>query len=178
MALGVPRYTIAAAAAANVLVAVLATSVKGRWRNIVPIVPVLGCALALPLAYERDKPDWRAAARYLDLDCRADSTIVFFPKEGAEWYAGMLEVGVSHYAGVAASRPIVILQQPADARLLRKLASRGGTIDVISGSAPPEKILPGCVVRSETLFPFIGSCARVEVQPAAATAAADHTTMR
>jgi hypothetical protein len=90
----------------------------------------------------------------------------------------MLEVGVSHYAGPAASRPIVILQQPADARLLRDLAARGGTIDVISGSAPPDRILPGCIVRSQALFPFIGSCARVEVPPAAITAAADHTMMR
>jgi uncharacterized membrane protein len=178
VALGIPRYTIAAAAAANVLVAVLATSVRGRWRHLVPMVPVLGCALALPLAYERDKPDWRAAAQYLDRDCRTDSTIVFFPKDGADWYAGMLEVGVSHYAGAASGRPIVILQQPADARLLRDLAARGGTIDVISGSAPPGKILPGCIVRSQALFPFIGSCARVQVPPAAVTAAADHAMVR
>jgi hypothetical protein len=163
MALAMPRYTLAAGAAAVVLAAVIAASAPPRrWLRVVaPSALLAACALALPQAYVRYRPDFCTLAEYLDVDCHDDGAIVLYPTAREQWYAGLLEVALIHYAPHL-QRPTVLLQCPADDDLERQLAP-DGVIDVVSGSLPAEQILPGCHVLTEIYFPLIGSCARVRL---------------
>lgn len=164
-ALGIARYTLPAAAAANILAIALMAQLRGRLRWIAPSIVVLGCILALPLSYDRSKPDWRAFASYLNSECHSDSVIVIASSPDRDWYAGMLNIGLAHYAQQW-NRPVVILTAPANQQVLRQL-SGVGTIDIISASLPAEQLLPGCVVRDSTYFPFIGTCQRAALSATA-----------
>ncbi|HEY7089565.1 MAG TPA: glycosyltransferase family 39 protein [Tepidisphaeraceae bacterium] len=158
------RYTLPAAAATCVLAAVVMSSIRSVWiRHVAPAVLVLACVLALPLSYDRDKPDWRQLATFVDRYCADDSTIVFFPNFQGNWYAGVLEIGLTHYSHDPKRREIV-LENPADDLLVDRLRG-AGMIDVVSGSDSPEAILPGCQVQSQAVFPGIGICSRVTVPP-------------
>jgi uncharacterized membrane protein len=99
-------------------------------------------ACALPLAYDKPTPDVRAVAELLDNEIRPGDVVAFYPTEGADWYAGNVWLGVSHYSR-SFPWPTVILSKPADDVLLAAL--RGHNVWLVSGSnrRSAEQIIPG-----------------------------------
>ncbi|HMB96285.1 MAG TPA: glycosyltransferase family 39 protein [Tepidisphaeraceae bacterium] len=158
------RYTLPAAAAANVLVAILFIHLRGWMRHIVPATLALCAAMTLPLSYNRHKPDWHQLADYIDHNCRSDSLFVLYPDERSSAYTGLLDMGLSHYSQSWGQRPTVLLDRPADQKLIRQFRPNK-VIDVISGSIEAQDIIPGCKVLETIYFPEIGICSRVEMPP-------------
>ena len=126
----------------------------------IPAVIVLGCCMSLPLSYNRDGPDWREFAGYLDNTCKDDPVVLLYREPYADGSIGIWDVGLSHYER-SQNRSLVILTKPADGALLASLRTRG-PIDIVSISSPPDEILPGCTVLQSETFPYVGSCTRVE----------------
>ena len=162
LALEVMRYTLPAAAAANMLAACAVAAAPRRFRHVIPATLLVACMMALPLSYQHDGPDWRQFAGYLDKDCKNDSIIVIYRQPYADGSIGVWDVGLSHYDTLR-DRPIVILSKPADTAVLSRLQGRG-VVDIIAVSTPASDILPGCKVLQSASFPYVGSCTRVDLK--------------
>jgi hypothetical protein len=163
LALGMMRYTLPAAAAANMIAACAGLALPARYRQLIPAAMVLGGLMALPLSYDRTGPDWREFAGYLDNKCKGDSIVVIYREPYSDGSIGVWDVGLSRYEQ-SRNRAIVILSKPADSGLLATLRRRG-PIDLISISTPADTILPGCTVLQAEAFPYVGSCTRVDFRP-------------
>jgi uncharacterized membrane protein len=160
------RYTLPAAAAANILVAILLSSMNSKWlRHAAPAALALAAAMTLPLSYSRNKPDWRPLAKYIDNTCKSDALFVLYPDVYGFPYDGVMDMGLSHYSR-SWGKPILALDRPADEKVLNSLPTNV-VIDVISGSMDPQQILPGCKVFCEIYYPEIGTLSRVEIPSAA-----------
>jgi uncharacterized membrane protein len=160
------RYTVAAAAAANILIAIILAN-SDRWlRHSALAVILLSSAMTLPLSYGRNKPDWRPMASYIDKNAKSDSVAVYFPDYQSFAYAGLMKIALSHYSRNMPEQ-VVMLDHPADASLLQQLRSHG-VIDVISGGAEPDEILSNCKLIGQSSFPGVGSFSRVELPPSVA----------
>ncbi len=163
LALTIPRYTLPAATAGCILIPVLLAAAAEHWnaraRALLPWAAALACVLALPNSYERDKPDVRTLAQYLNTTCRHDSALVFYNPPAFDWFSPLLDLDLSHYTQ-SVDRPTAILSTGADQHLIAELR-RYGVVDVVFDGEDLAEILPGCRVLETETFPFVGACARI-----------------
>jgi uncharacterized membrane protein len=148
------RYTVVAGPGLYVLIG---GGLSGRWaKHLLPGAAAILCLLTLPGAYSQDV-EWRQLAEAIPtLHPGTGDVVVYASADRDDWYAGAMYLGVSHYTRHP-SGPIVLLTRPASSDLMKNLR-RADTIWLIAGSAdvPPDKLLPGTVVRQRVNFPDIG----------------------
>lgn len=159
------RYAMPASVAVYALGVALCAHFQGWRRHALPAVLALSCLLALPEAYVRWKPDWRALARYIDQQAAPGEPIAFYHAGSARWASNVLYLGLARYARTF-PRPILILDEPADAAVMTELLARGQRVWLISGcgSVDSDALLPGMKAVDQTYFPNVAVCTQLRPQ--------------
>jgi hypothetical protein len=150
------RYLLSASPGVYVLVAILLIEQRNfflRWA--LPAVAVMGCALALPAAYEPYKMDVSPVGRYLDQHIRPDEPVVFSGGSWGNYFTGYLYAGLARYSGNF-PRPIAFLDAPAPAELMEKLRRYQRVWFFCAGPQPTGEYLPGLEDEREAFFPRVG----------------------
>lgn len=116
------KYTLLAAPALFVAVAVAAWQLRPRWRLAVATLLAVLCAIALPSAYTLNKPPWVLAAANLQQSAGRDDLIVFARSYDPSWVPPSLYLSISHYAPNLRA-PIVFQRRAPAPEVAQKMRS-------------------------------------------------------
>jgi hypothetical protein len=152
--IGLVRYIIPAGVGLCGVIAAGLTHLSNGWRHqVLSAAAALACLGALPMAWERTKPDWRTLATETMRDAGPDDLLVLLAPPEGRWRAAIAYMAVCRYSGRPVC-PLVVLEAPPDASLRARLASAQRLIVLSDSLQPPiDRIFPGASVeRSGGVF--------------------------
>lgn len=155
--MGLVRYFLPAGVGLYGAVAAgLAQSASAWRRHVLPSAAVLACLGALPMAWERTKPDWRTLAAETLRDATPDDLLILLVHPDGRWRGAVAYMAVCRYAG-APPCPLVVLDgpPPPDDPALRARIDGAQRLIVLSDALQPpiEEIFPAAAVeRSGGVF--------------------------
>lgn len=150
------RYSLGASPAEYVLLAIMLPSLGKFVRPwLLAVVAVIGCIIALPVAYEPYKWDPKPAAMYLGQHVRDDEPIIFAGGSWGPYFTGKLYLAAGRYAHVF-PRPVVFLDEPASPQLIAQLRKYSRLWLFCAGTQTIPQLIPGCLEMQSTIFPQTG----------------------
>jgi hypothetical protein len=178
------RYTLLASPALYAIVAALlfdrraeddqaADAPRGRrrrrWiRHLPPALVALGCALALPVAYQAWwKADWRALGRAIDQHRAAGDVVIFYGR-GVSGDPNCNFLYTSFYRRPPYG-PTVLMDRPADPALAQQLEAARGALIIAADGDDLSSVIPGARLRRLAFEPGAASLWRAEGVPTATT---------
>ena len=111
--------------------------------------------IALPNAYFPRKANWRSFGQYLGAQVQPGDAVVFGAKTNPAYLPGFYLLCSSPYAGPPKG-PMVLLDRPADAALMRQLSTYP-RVWLVSDQHDPSPLLPGATIEGMRAFPSMGS---------------------
>jgi hypothetical protein len=150
------RYLLPSSPAVYAMLATLLIEQRNillRWA--LPALAAIGCAIALPVAYEPYKMDLAPVARYLDQRIHDDEPVVFAGGSWGPYFTGYLYAGLARYSH-AFPRPIALLDAPASEELVEKLHRYRRVWFFCAGPQPVKDFLPGLNDDGNMYFLSVG----------------------
>ena len=145
--IGLVRYILPAGVGLCGVIAAGLNHLPNGWRrHVLPAAAALACLGALPMAWEKTKPDWRTLAAETMRDAAPDDRLVLLAAPDGRWRAAIAYMAVCRYSGRPVC-PLVVLEAPPDAALRARLASAQRLIVLSDALQPPiDRIFPGASV--------------------------------
>jgi uncharacterized membrane protein len=144
--LGLIRYSLIASPPFYLLLSALFSHCGRTARHLLPALATAVALVALPVAYQPFKQDWRRVAQFVG-EHVGPGQVVVIPVavvDGDWWgYAWQLYTAISHYA-YSPDRSILILNRPATPALLAQLHDAPGVWLLSYRGVSPAEVLPGC----------------------------------
>jgi len=154
------RYVITCTAGFYVLLAL--PIIDRKWlRHLLPASAVLYGLISLPATYTPWKEDFRGVAGYIEQRGQPGDPVICYSNTGDD-FEGSMYLGLRHY--LAASHPMVIMNQCADERLISQLRSRGNIWIIMGwrwGTPIEREILPGVKILDARREEKLGMLYRV-----------------
>lgn len=163
------RYVLPAGAGLYGVIAAAGATTAGWRRHALPAAAMLACAGALPMAWDRTKPDWRTlAAEGLRAE-DAGRPVVLLGTPGSRWRIAVVYMAICRYAGAPAG-PLTLVETPEEAAAaLAALPPEQRSRVVVLHDAmelPATRFFPQMLVERQSGVPWTGSWAILRPSPA------------
>lgn len=162
--INLPRYVLPAGVGLYGLIAATGAASATAWRrHALPACAALACVAALPMAWDRTKPDWRTLAREAMMpDDARGRPVILLGTPGSRWRIAIVYMAVCRYAGPPAG-PITLVETPeqAAAAVATLPPEQRGSVVVLHDALEPPvaQYFPGATLLRSSGVPWTGSWA-------------------